>query len=99
MPQLGPFCFSNTTGKRVNDLHVIFAGTGGTLRGAKITAGPKGRIRASTNQVDIVWKNPIGAGATVCFTVTCRFRAVLVYDAFWTRTFNIVGPATQIPRK
>lgn len=62
MPIQGPFCFKNTTGKPVTDLHVIFTGTGRLLRNPQIVAGPKGKITATGNQVNILWRRPVAPG-------------------------------------
>jgi hypothetical protein len=97
MPQLGPFCFKNSTGKKVTDLHVIFTGTGGTLRRARIVKGPKGKIGASKNQVNIFWPKPVAAGAVVCFTVWCKIQPIAVNTALWTLDCDVIGHAEPVP--
>ena len=96
MPQIGPFCFINRTQSRVTDLLVIFTGTGGTLRAPRITAGPRGQIRARDNTVTVIWNSPIPRGTRICFTVQSRFKRIDPYLAIWTRNFNPVGLASEI---
>src|SRR5690242_17845030 len=95
MPRYGPFCFKNTTGKPVNDLHVVFTGSGGSLANPVQTKGPKGKLTAGGNQVDGVWKKPLAPGTVICFTVASRFP-IQVYTAIWTFNHEPVGRARRV---
>jgi hypothetical protein len=98
----GPHRYRNTTGTAVNDLHVTFAGTGGTLTDPVITEEPLGaggRIRIGdppANTVIIEWPTEIRPGETIAFTVRSRFRPITSYQAFWTRDGQPAGEATPV---
>jgi hypothetical protein len=96
MPQLGPFCFKNTTDVPVNGLHVIFTGTNGTLRRGKLTVGPPGRITASGNQLTIYLKGNLAPEAFLCFEVSSRSEQITVNTALWSADYNVVGRAEQL---
>jgi hypothetical protein len=96
MAQLGPYCFKNATDVPVNGLHVIFDGTQGTLRRARLTAGPPGRIKATDNQLNVFLDAPLAPGAPLCFTVWSRSQPIIISIALWSADFNVVGRAEQI---
>jgi hypothetical protein len=90
----GPYTFVNSTPIPVNDLHVVFSGSGGTLNNPAITAGPADAIiSAQGNQVDVVFPTPVAPGATVGFTVRSRFLPISAQYGWWTINGEPVAPA------
>ena len=80
----------------MNDFHAVFRGTGGTLNGPKMTAGPANAIiTASGNEVDITFPTPVQPGASIGFTVNSRFVPITVDHAWWTLDGDPVAPAKQ----
>lgn len=90
----GPFCFTNTTGRQVNDLHALFTGTGGTLRDPHVTVGPApDQANARGNRVDFTWVQPLAPDTTICFTAVSDHPNIAVNDAYWTWDGQSVGTA------
>jgi hypothetical protein len=90
----GPYSFGNTTTAALNDLHVVFRGTGGTLNNPRLTAGPLDAIiSAQGNQVDIVFPTPIAPGGSVGFTVKSRFLPITFDHGWWTLNGEAIVPA------
>jgi hypothetical protein len=93
----GPYSFANTTQGPLNDLHVVFRGTGGSLNNPRITAGPPGaQISAQGNQVDIVFPTPVNPGASVSFTVKSRFLPITFDHGWWTLNGDAIVPADPL---
>lgn len=90
----GPYSFANTTPVALNDLHVVFRGSGGTLNSPRMTAGPPdANISAQDNQVDIVFPTPVSPGGSVSFTVKSRFLPVSFDHGWWTLNGEASFPA------
>jgi hypothetical protein len=96
VPDLGPFCFRNSTDDPVNGLHVIFTGTRGTLSGGIITVGPPGRITATDNQINVFLDAPLAPEMPLCFTVSSEAEPITVHIALWSSDFNVVGTAEAV---
>ncbi len=104
----GPFTFTNDTGIKASDLHVVFAGTGGSLSGpVNVTAQPPGApaaiANASSNNAVIDWKTPaIANGEAVSFTLNSDFAGITPASVRWTEFGNTVsgtGPIWPVARK
>ena len=90
----GPYSFANTTPVALNDLHVVFRGSGGTLNSPRMTAGPSdASISTQDNQVDVVFPTPVTPGASVSFTVKSRFLPVSFGYGWWTLNGEASFPA------
>jgi hypothetical protein len=81
----GPYSFTNTTPVALNDLHVVFRGSRGTLNSPSITGGPPDAFAsAQGDQVDIVFPTTITPGTSMGFTVKSRFLPVSFDHGWWT---------------
>lgn len=98
MPTEGPFRFVQGIAGEVNDLHVIFTGTGGSLSDVAITDGPApSSAVASGNSVGLAWVEPLPTGTVVGFTVRSMFTPIRVAGASWTKDGDTVGDALPKP--
>lgn len=99
---VGPFNFTNDTGITATDLHVVFAGTGGTLAPpVTITqappAAPAPATSAAGNQVDLDWQQPaVAHGQSVAFTVGSGFSPIEPADTWWTEYGNNISGTAAI---
>ncbi len=74
MPLIGPHSFVVNQDK-VNDLHILYRGSGGVLRNPKVVAGPKPKsITTKYNQVNITWDAEVPKGTTIGVSVESDFR-------------------------
>lgn len=86
MPRLGPFVVRNDTGHAVDDVHVVFAGTGGVLAGATLVSTPvPGEIAAGGNSVDIKWSQLVQQMQEASFTVDSDFPNIEMVQVTWSR--------------
>lgn len=99
MPQLGPYCFRNSTDDIVDGLQVILAPDHGTVHHAKLTVGPRGRILVKKNHLHIFLDAPLASNAFLCFIGTSHSADLSVERALWTRNYEVVGPAAPFSKE
>jgi hypothetical protein len=77
--------FVNDTGKKANDLHVTYTGTGGSLKNEKVT--PKGKTDIKQgNTINVKWENSsVLPGGKVTLEVDSDFESTTPYAVVWTR--------------
>jgi len=91
------FTVTNTTGQAASDLHITFAGTGGSLETAVIAAPGCGQAQIPsngkvTNTAEIIWPSAcVPAGGTVTIRV-CTMNGPLAFaGGHWTNNNNNIG--------
>lgn len=93
-PARGPSGWSatltNGTGMKVDDAHMTFSGTGGTIANTVITANEAGAgaaaIRSMGNMIWIDWAAPgFPAGGSVQFDFTTLFSPIQFEGGNWTK--------------
>ncbi len=84
---LGPFTFKNTSGVKINDAHIIFTGTGGTLTNPLMTNDPVpvSKITAMSNMVWITFGEFITPGTEFAFTVDSVYQPIQPNSIVFTR--------------
>lgn len=77
-------------GPSPNDLHVLFAGTGGTIRNLGVQPPPS----STTNNgfmIDITWPAKLPTGTTVTMDFTTEHAPIFFGGGFWTNQGNNIG--------
>jgi len=78
-----------------DDLHISYAGTGGTIGNVTVdpaptSAGPSG----AGNTISVVWPAKLAPGTRVTLRFTTQFAPVLFMSGIWTNGGNTIGNVT-----
>lgn len=91
MPLIGPHTFKTNT--ECNDLHIVYRGSGGSLKNPKVIEGPQPKtIVANGNKVEMAWDNTLPENTIVRVTVQSDFPFTEPDSYVFTRDGQELGP-------
>jgi hypothetical protein len=95
---------TNDTNQAANDLHVTLAGTGGSLRNARIVrdapdcSRTPGQATAEGNMIVVTWGSPcVDPGESVVIEVQSDFEFVQIAAVVWTLNGTPIATPTSTP--